>query len=252
MLEYNNWSIEQHDWSQNEEPQIEQQLSFSNDYLCQTAHFEEHYASPQKLYTYIKGVEKPIPNISSISIRLHDERLDLAQWQVLNFYRCLYKNEPRLVRQFKTISPKGYQLQIEAQRTLRLDKKEIMDISYSVLSDNYDGPISLLALLGGGEESVDWYPLMNHVDKNLCWMWLQMKQAGLQLCCAMQYQLLKNGTPITHRPIKIEKQHIVGYSATLPIAKGDTYTLQKQVVVMDSLHHDKEHLIENAIQCLTI
>lgn len=42
MLHYNTWTIEQQSWMPQEEAQIEQQLSFSNDYLCQTAHFEEH------------------------------------------------------------------------------------------------------------------------------------------------------------------------------------------------------------------
>ena len=41
MLQYNNWTIEQNEWLPNEEDSIEQQLTFSNDYLCQTAHFEE-------------------------------------------------------------------------------------------------------------------------------------------------------------------------------------------------------------------
>ena len=90
MLHYNTWTIEQQSWMPQEEAQIEQQLSFSNDYLCQTAHFEEHYSGDKRLCTYIKGVESPILNVSAISVRLHDERLDLAEWQVLQFYRCLY------------------------------------------------------------------------------------------------------------------------------------------------------------------
>ena len=44
MLKFNNWTIEQTDWLPNEEKEIEQQLTFSNGYLCQTAHFEEHYS----------------------------------------------------------------------------------------------------------------------------------------------------------------------------------------------------------------
>lgn len=251
MLEYNTWTIEQHEWDSAHEPEMEQQLSFSNDYLCQTAHFEEHYAAPQKLHTYIKGVEKPIPNISSISIRLHDERLDLADWSVETFFRCLHKNEPLLERAFTTVSPKGYRLHIKATRELLSNKKEAMQITYKVHSENYNGPISLLALLGGGEEAVEWYPLMNYVGQDLSWMWLQMRHEGLQLCCAMNYVILRDGVPVTHRPIKIEKQHIVGYSATLPIREGETYVLRKRVVVLDSRNHGKDTLIDSAVACLT-
>lgn len=250
MLEYNTWTTEQRQWDPQQEPQIEQQLSFSNDYLCQTAHFEEHYAAPQRLCTYIKGVDKPIPNISSISVRLHDERLDLATWQVKEFYRCLHKNEPLLERHFLAVSPRGFSLRVKAQRELMPDKKEGMQIIYEVQSVDYEGPISLLALLGGGEEAVEWYPLMNYVGQDCSWMWLQMRHVDLQLCCAMNYAIIKDGSRILHRPIKIEKQHIVGYSATLPIAPGERYVLQKRVVVQDSRYHEKDHLTDETIHCL--
>ncbi len=251
MLEYNTWTTEQRGWDPQHEPEVEQQLSFSNDYLCQTAHFEEHYAAPQRLCTYIKGVEKPIPNISSISLRLHDERLDLADWQVENFHRRLHKNEPLLERSFTACSPKGFRLNINVSRELLPAKKEAMQIIYSVQSVNYNGPISLLALLGGGEEAVEWYPLMNFVGQDLSWMWLQMRHVDLQLCCAMNYAVFKNGEAVQHRPIKIEKQHIVGYSATLPVQEGETYVLQKRVVVQDSRYHGKDTLIDSTTQCLT-
>lgn len=251
MLQYNTWTIEQQGWSPQQEPEVEQQLTFSNDYLCQTAHFEEHYAAPQRLCTYIKGVEKPIPNISSISVRLHDERLDLADWKVEDFHRRLHRSKPVLERSFTTLSPKGFRIDIQAVRELLPAKKEAMQITYQVHSDNYRGPISLLALLGGGEEAVEWYPLMNFVGESLSWMWLQMRHVDLQLCCAMNYAIFKNGAAVPHRPIKIEKQHIVGYSATLPIQEGETYVLQKRVVVLDSRYHEKDTLIDSASQCLT-
>ena len=54
MLQYNNWTIEQSEWLPEEELNLEQQLSFSNGYLCQTAHFEEYYSQAQQLRTYIK------------------------------------------------------------------------------------------------------------------------------------------------------------------------------------------------------
>ncbi len=250
MLEYNSWTIEQNLWEPSIEPEVEQQLSFSNDYLCQTAHFEEHYASPQRLCTFIKGIDKPIPNISSISVRLHDERLDLAVWRVERFYRCLYKNKPLLERQFDAVSPKGFRLHVKTQRELMILNKEAMQIIYEITSDNYEGPISLLALLGGGEESKEWYPLMHNVGQQLSWMWLQMRYVDLQLCCAMNYSIEKDGVLVPHRPIKIEKQHIVGYSVTLPIHSGETYVLKKRTVVVDSHNHEKGRLIEDAEQCL--
>ncbi len=251
MLKFNNWTIEQTDWLPNEEKEIEQQLTFSNGYLCQTAHFEEHYSGEQRLCTYIKGIETSIINLSSISVRLHDERLDLHEWRVDRFYRCLHKNEPLLERQVTAISPKGHILELDVQRRLMEDNKGVMQLSYKVRSVNYTGPITMLAILRGGEDADKWYSLLNHVGDNICWTWAQMEPMNLQICCAMNYQMYKNNLLVSKRPIKVEKQKVIGYSLTQSILPGETLLLKKNVAVLDSLHNDKDSLIENTVQCLT-
>ena len=250
MLQYNNWTIEQIQWYPELENQFEQQLTVSNDYLCQTAHFEEHYSQEQRLCTYIKGVDKPILNISAVSVRLHEERLDLATWQVKEFYRCLHKNQPLLERRFVATSPTGATLRVHAQRQL-IPQKEGMILEYEIISDNYTGPISLLAMLGNVEHDSDWYPLMNHIGLHNCWVWQQLHELDIQLCCAMKWQILHNGKILEKRPIKIEKPHTIGYSLTTNIKAGDKCVLRKYVVVMDSRFHEKDHLIADALECLT-
>lgn len=250
MLKFNNWTIEQTEWLPAQEKEIEQQLTFSNDYLCQTAHFEEHYSGEQRLCTYIKGIETPILNLSAISIRLHDERLDLNEWTVEQFYRCLHKNEPLLERRCIATSPIGHTLEIHSQRRLLSDKKGGMQLTYTVRSINYMGPITVLALLKGGENADKWYSLLNQVGDTMCWSWVQMQPMNLQVCCAMNYQLYKNDVLVAKRPIKVEKQEVIGYSLTQTIQPGDTIMLKKNVAVLDSLHNDKDSLIENTIQCL--
>ena len=251
MLQYNTWTIEQDAWIPAEEKHIEQQLTFSNDYLCQTAHFEEHYSGERRLCTYIKGVETPILNISAISIRLHDERLDLAEWQVREFHRCLHKNEPLLERRFLATSPNGHTLEITSMRRLMQEKKEAMQLQYAVRSVDYSGPITMLSVLRGGEELDKWYSLMNSVGDQLCWTWEQLQPMNVQVCCAMNYQMFKNGNLVNQRPIKVEKQEVIGYSITQIIQPNDTFMLQKNVVVLDSLRNDKDTLIDKAVQCLT-
>ena len=251
MLQYNNWSIEQGEWLPMQESELEQQLTFSNDYLCQTAHFEEHYSGERRLCTYIKGVETPILNISAISVRLHDERLDLNEWKVEQFSRCLHKNEAVLERDFIATSPCGNTLHITAIRRLSAEHKERMQIVYRIQSVNYTGPITILSLLRGGEDADKWYTLINHVGDNICWQCAQLPISNLQVCCAMNYGLTKNGVAVDKRPIKVEKQDVIGFSITQSIKEGDVVELTKNVVVQDSLHHHKDLLIDNTISCLT-
>lgn len=251
MLQYNNWSIEQGEWLPMQESELEQQLTFSNDYLCQTAHFEEHYSGERRLCTYIKGVETPILNISAISVRLHDERLDLAQWRVEQFSRTLHKNEALLEREFVATSPNGHTLHVTATRRLLADKKEMMQLVYRIQSINYEGPMTILSLLRGGEDADRWYSLMNHVDDSICWQWSQLPAQNVQVCCAMNYHLTKNGGVVDKRPIKVEKQEVIGFSVTQSVKEGDVFELTKNVVVQDSLHNHKDLLIANTVSCLT-
>ena len=251
MLQYNNWSIEQGEWLPMQESELEQQLTFSNDYLCQTAHFEEHYSGERRLCTYIKGVETPILNISAISVRLHDERLDLAQWRVEQFSRTLHKNEALLEREFVATSPNGHTLHVTATRRLLADKKEMMQLVYRIQSINYEGPMTILSLLRGGEDADRWYSLMNHVDDSICWQWSQLPAQNVQVCCAMNYHLTKNGVVVDKRPIKVEKQEVIGFSVTQSVKEGDVFELTKNVVVQDSLHNHKDLLIANTVSCLT-
>lgn len=251
MLQYNTWTIEQLEWDPTRELDFEQQLTFSNDYLCQTAHFEEHYSGAQRLCTYIKGVDTSILNLSAISVRLQDERLDLHEWKVEQFYRCLHKNQPLLERHFVATSPKGHTLKVIARRQLMMEQKECVRLEYEVQSLNYTGPITLLAVLHGGEEAHQWYPLMNHVGDDLCWTWSQLHPMNVQLCCAMNYRLTKNGLLVNQRPIKVEKQDVIGFSVTLKVSPNDTLVLHKNVIVVDSLRYAKHQLIDEALQCLT-
>ena len=91
---------------------------------------------------------------------------------------------------------------------------------------------------------------MNYVGEDLCWTWEQMQPINLQVCCAMNYQLYKNDALVTQRPIKVEKQKVIGYSLTQSMRPDDIFTLKKNVVVLDSLRNDKDTLIDRTVKCL--
>ena len=155
-----------------------------------------------------------------------------------------------LERRVTATSPKGTTLHIHSTRQL-LSQQEVMQITYKVTSENYTGPISFLAMLGGENEPQNWYPLMNNIEQDKCWIWLQLPNDNIQLCCAMNWQVLHNEIPIGKRPIKIEKHHTIGYSLTTQIKAGESCTLKKNVAVLDSRNHSKDQLIANTLKCLT-
>jgi hypothetical protein len=62
--------------------------------------------------------------------------------------------------------------------------------------------------------------------------------------------LYRNDILVTQRPIKVEKQEVIGFSVTQKIEPGDTLLLCKNVSVVDSNHYAKDVLIDTAVRCL--
>ena len=82
-------------------------------------------------------------------------------------------------------------------------------------------------VLRGGEDADKWYSLMNYVGDDICWTWEQLQPMNVQVCCAMSYQLYRNGALVTQRPIKVEKQEVIGFSVTQKIDRVTSYCCAK-------------------------
>lgn len=237
MLIYSPWKIEQNEFLPEQEASIEEQLTFSNGYISQRAFFEEFYPEAGSLDSYLRGIAEPLPPIATISIRLHEERFNLATWNVREFYRCLHRDKPLLERRVIADSPAGQTLRIEARRLLSPGNPHLMEIEYEVRSLNYSGPVSFLGLIGPGEASKQWYPLDTEVSLEKANFFLQSRSSATQVAAAMTFALFKNGEKVQKTPIRIEKQHILGYSITEEIRPGDVFLIRKRVAVTDSLNY---------------
>ena len=148
MLTYSPWKIEQTRFAPEQEAELERQLAFSNGYISQYAFFEEFYSGSQSSGTWLRGIAGAIPPFSSVSVHLHDERLDLNTWHVQSFSRCLNRQEPLLERSVKAVSPNGRSLNLKVRRLLSTDEPGLMQVRYAVSTDSYEGPASFLSLLG--------------------------------------------------------------------------------------------------------
>lgn len=259
MLHYSPWKTEQSQFDPEREVQMEEQLAFSNGYISQYAFFEEPYSGEQRIGTFIEGVTHDdhtapmeIPNPSIISLRLGDERLDLHNWQVEKFYRCLHKGEVSLERQFTATSPKGYKVEVKAVRQFSLKNPHFLEVSYSVKFINYKGLISFMALIGESHDAADWYPLQTSIDDEFAYLWLQAAEGDVQICEAQSHALYKNGVLQTDRPIKIDKKRILGFAYMTDVEPGDTFTMKTGVAIVDSHKFLKSELPAKALEKLTL
>ena len=247
ILQYSPWKIEQQTFAPEQEAEVEKQLAFSNGYISQYGFFEEYYSGEASASIFLKGIESPLKANHTVSVRLLEERLDLATWKLGDFYRCLNRESLKLERKMTATSPKGDTLEIESERQLSMENPHFTDITFTIRSVNYSGPMSVLPLLGGQDISLDWYPLQTDVALNYATIWLQSRRENVQVVIGMTYELEKNGVPTQVAPIRIEKKFIVGYSLTGAIKPGDEVKLRLRVYITDSRNYPLSNLINSRL-----
>lgn len=251
ILQYSPWKIEQTEFVPEMESEIEKQLAFSNGYLSQYGFFEEYYSGEASAAIYLKGIESPLCTNTTVSVRLHEERLNVCTWKLEHFYRCLNRETLLLERRMDLTSPQGHHLEVNSKRQCCPDDPHFTDLEYTIRSVNYEGPMSVLPLIGGPEINDDWYPLQTDVALNYATLWLQSRKENVQVVMAISYEMEKNGRPVTVSPIRIEKKFIVGYSLTEHVKPGDTITLKARLYVTDSRNYPLSNLQDDAVAAVT-
>lgn len=247
ILKYSPWKIEQNEFVPELESEIEKQLAFSNGYISQYGFFEEYYSGQSSAAVYLKGIEAPLRTQTTVSVRLHEERLNLGTWTLKNFYRCLDRQTLRLERRMAVTSPLGDSLEVHSTRQISPDDPHFIDVEYTIRSVDYTGPMSVLPLIGGPAINEEYYPLQTDVALNYATLWLQSRKENVQVVVAMSYEMEKNGRPVDVSPIRIEKKFIVGYSLTGQVKPGDTVVLRARLYITDSRNYPLSNLRDDAI-----
>jgi len=268
------WCIIEEGFHVNKQLASESIFSLGNGHIGQRANFEEYYSGETMLGSYIAGIYYPekaergnwkngysetndriinAPNWTGISVRLNDERMDLAEWDIQNFRRVLNMREGFLERTFEAISLKGHRIQVSVKRFLSMAETEVGAISYSVKSLNYEGRISFLPLIDGDVRNKYtnyneqyWNVLQTKTEQDVSHLWVQTRRMDFHVCAALTYVLYKNNEQLNVNPTKIEKEKVAGFSVGTDVRIGDTVCLNKYVAIINSLNHPREELTERA------
>ncbi len=269
------WNIIEDDFHVKNLRASESIFSMGNGRIGQRGNFEEAYTGDTLQGSYLAGIYfqdrtrvgwwkngypsffSRMPNApywSGINLRLIDEELNLGEWDIEKFERRLVMKEGLSKRTFTVSSPKGHTLQIHVEHFYSMVHLNLCLIKYSVTSINYEGKISLLPYINGDviHESSNfnekmWNIIRAETTHEYALLWTQTKREDSQVCCAMTYQLFKNNKEITSRPIRIEKEKLVGFSVGGEVKPGETLSLIKYTAIVSSLYCDRKKLVEQSI-----
>jgi Trehalose and maltose hydrolases (possible phosphorylases) len=251
-------------------------FSIGNGRFGQRGNFEEPYSSDSLQGSYLAGISfldrtrvgwwkngypkffsriPNAPNWSGLFVRLIDEEIDLAIWDVKDFERRLDMRAGISYRDFTVTSPKGNTLQVHVEHVNSMDNQNLCLIKYSVTSVNYNGKISIVPYLSGDvkHESSNfkdkmWNILRLETTNKYAYLWSQTKHEDAQACFAMMYQLFRNSKEVTTSPIRIEKEKLVGFSVGTDIKAGEKVTLIKYTAIVTTLYYDRSELVDEAVK----
>lgn len=274
-LKTDEWNIIEEGFHADCQRSSESIFSLGNGRFGQRGNFEECYSSDSLKGSYLSGIAfldrtrvgwwkngypnffSRIPNApdwSGINVRLIDDELNLAQWDVNKYERRLDMKAGISYRDFIATSPKGNTLAVHVEHINSMANQDLSLIKYSVTSVNYEGRISLIPFLNGDikHESSNfnekmWNILRLETTNEYAYLWTQTKHEDSQACFAMTYQLFKNNKEFSNSPIRIEKEKLVGFGAGVDIKPGERVTLIKYTAIATSLHHDRQLLVETSI-----
>lgn len=275
FLKTDEWNIIEESFHADRLRASESIFSLGNGRIGQRGNFEETYSSDNLQGSYLAGIAfldktrvgwwkngypkffsriPNAPNWSAIFLRLIDEELDLALWDVDSFDRRLDLKEGISYRDFQVTSPKGHTLKVHVEHINSMSNQNLCLIKYSVTSVNYEGKISLVPHLNGDVKHETsnfnekmWNILRAETSNEYAYLWTQTRHEDSQVCCSMTYQLYKNSKEVTSSPIKIEKEKITGFSIGTDVKPGDRVTLIKYTAILSSLYCDRQQLVEESV-----
>lgn len=268
------WKIIEEEFQPEYQRASESIFSLGNGRMGQRGNFEEDYSEDHLPGSYIAGIHYKdptkvgwwevgypdyyarIPNApdwSRIKIRLIDEELNLAEWDVKDFRRELNMRDGLQTRSFTATSPKGNTIQVNVEHFLSMNHQNLCLIRYSIKSVNYSGKLSFLPYIDGNVFHEDanfkqkmWNLIEAKTTSRVAYLRAQVLRETYQVCMAFTHRLMKNDKELLLSSIRIEKEKSVGYSAGTEVKPGDTLTLYKYVAVASSLYYEIDELVEQS------
>ena len=258
-LKTDEWNIIEEDFQADNMRMSESIFSLGNGHFGQRGNFEESYHSDSFRGSFVAGItfldktrvgwwKNGFPRFYSrvpiaadwgnINIRLIDEELDLAQWDVNSFSRRLDMKGGISYREAEVTSPKGHHLRIYAEHIISMSQPDLCLIRYAVTSIDYTGRISFVPTINAennnkeeGPDGKVWNILRSGVANDCAFLWTQTRKEDGQICYAMTYQFFKNNKEAATNPIRIEKEKQTGFSVGADVKPGETVTLVKYVAM---------------------
>ncbi|GAB4395918.1 MAG: glycoside hydrolase family 65 protein [Microscillaceae bacterium] len=253
-------------------------FSIGNGHQGQRANFEEHYSGDTLPGTYLAGVYYPdktrvgwwkngypeyfakvlnAPNWIGLDLRVEGETLDLAKCKVSNFRRVLNMKEGYLQRNFTARLYNGKALQIESQRFVSMQRREIGALRYAIHVPNFAGALQISAYLDADVKNEDanydekfWLSEGEEIQGNEGYLSSRTKKTGFLVHTGMICKIFHNGREITPEFQTEQREKYVATTVRLQVSPNDEIVIYKYVANLTSRDHAEADLHQACLQVL--
>ena len=268
------WKIIERGFDQALHPSSESLFALGNGHMGQRANFEEDYSGASLQGSYVAGVYYPDKtrvgwwkngypeyfakvlnsvNWIGISIEVDGQRIDLAKYEVRDFYRELNMKEGYLYRSFTLVIEEFKKLEIETKRFLSIPDRECGAIEYKITPVGFSPKIKYTPYLDFDVKNHDsnydekfWEEVSKIVGSQKAVIVAKTKKLDFQVAAAMRYELMEGDKYFTLYPEQDEREKYVANHFTIDAKEGVCYTLYKYAAVTSTLNYTKDQIAREA------
>lgn len=272
--------IRHHEWQiveQGFDPHVNQIsesiFSIGNGRMGQRANFEEEYSGETLRGSYVAGVYYPdktrvgwwkngypeyfakvlnAPNWIGISIRIDNQKLDLAKCKVEEFRRVLDMRTGLLQRTFQAEFPDGKKVKVDSKRFCSMAHGEIGAIRYSITPLNFSAKATLSIYVDADVVNKDsnydekfWEEVYKEATEGRAIVTAQTKKTFFHVTTGMRYVIETGGKKAAIDRINLEqREKFAGNIVQLDFSEGQETVIYKYAAVLSSENHPKEKMVE--------
>jgi maltose phosphorylase len=276
-IEHDEWKVVERGFHAEHNEITESLMSLGNGRMGQRGNFEERFSGKTLQGNYVAGVWYPdktrvgwwkngypdyfakvINSINwlGIDIEIDGEMVDLANCEIINFYRELNMQIGTLMRFCDVRMKNGKEIHINSMRYINIVDTENAMIHFWVKPLNFDGKITLTPYLDGNVKNKDsnyeesfWEGVDQKVGET---SYVQMRTKennwGVErfdIISSMQIHFEEfsgEKKPVNFTRKEISKDNFVGVSYEIDAKQGEPYSLTKKIVNISSRDFPKEEL----------
>jgi len=269
-IQHHEWKVVEEGFEPGNNRISESLFSIGNGRMGQRANFEEAYSGDMLRGSYVAGVYYPdktrvgwwkngypeyfakvlnAPNWIGIDIKIGEEILDLAIWNVLEFKRELNMKEGILSRSVVAENGNGNRVRIESSRVCSLPDPEVGAIRYSITAMNFEDTLTIIPYVDADVVNEDsnydekfWDEVDQHVVAKMGWIVAKTKKTDFHVGTGMSFEIFEDDMRMDIESVTNSRPMYISNQVEIPMKTGIQYTIHKYAAVISSEYHGKRDL----------